>query len=210
MLNNRKPQVILGFFLLLNKNIYMKHINQYITEAINNNSKKTILYIHGLGSNKNSSTYKYIKEYFSEYNVISYTFDLTNPKQCLNDINTKISKKQPDIVIASSLGAFFGLISDFDKTTIVINPCMNPAYEIPKLTELKDNQIHEFEQLSIKLRKKSNVHGIFGDNDELFSYKPEFNKLYSDSMTVSGGHRLSKNVLLSSLEYMLKKIEQKL
>ena len=41
-------------------------------------------------------------------------------------------------VIGSSLGGFYALSCNTSVCKIVINPCMDPAVEIPKLTDVPD------------------------------------------------------------------------
>lgn len=170
-------------------------------------TKKNALYIHGLGSNKNSSTSQTIKENFPEYRWITETFDLTSPG-VLDKINHIIHTNKIKLVVASSLGAFYATLIEESVARILINPCLKPSVEIPKLEKLSDKQIKMFEELEkqstsiIDNEIRGCTFGVFGTEDELFSYKDEFAKRYGKSrlITVSGKHRLDKNTIVDSIK----------
>jgi predicted esterase YcpF (UPF0227 family) len=173
-------------------------------------SKKNALYIHGLNSDINSSTYNYLKNGFPEFNWFSDTFDLLDVNKTIDKINNLLTKHNISIVVGSSLGAFYTLYIKNSLAKIVINPCMHPSIEVPKLEELSEDIIKKFEALenetysSIDPEMRISTFGVFGKNDELFSYKDEFKKKYGkDLLMVRGGHRLDKSTLLSSVQYGL-------
>ena len=72
-------------------------------------SKKNILYIHGLNSDINSSTYNYLKTGFPEFNWFSSTFDLLDITGTIRKIDRLIAKHNITTVVGSSLGAFYAL-----------------------------------------------------------------------------------------------------
>ena len=169
--------------------------------------RKNILYIHGLGSNKNSNTFKILSNEFKEYNWYTDTFDLMNPDVALKQINSHIKNKSISIIIGSSFGAFYALAVTNSLAKIVINPCMVPSVEIPKLTDddLDVNKLKNLEQATydnVDPEMRISTFGIFGNRDNLFSYKNKFKDLYGNKncITVSGEHRLPKNSLIDSVK----------
>ena len=68
--------------------------------------QENILYIHGLGSDANSTTYMYLCELLPNHNVTTDSFDLLNPIKTLEAINDIIARKEISYVIGSSLGGF--------------------------------------------------------------------------------------------------------
>lgn len=179
---------------------------KYFTNVVKN---KNILYIHGLNSDKNSRTGNTIKQYLQDKaNVYLETFDLIHPKKCMDQINAILKNFKIDMIIASSFGAFYALCIQDSVAKVVINPCMNPVYEIPKLTQkLKEKQIDELANLKMNIpidrEQRIGTFGVFGDKDELFSYKKQFDKIYGDSCWVHGDHHLSNNTIYIALEKAL-------
>lgn len=157
--------------------IHMKTLSQYINSA-------NVLYIHGLGSNKSSSTYISLKKLFPEYNIYTDTFDLLNPKKANKQINDIIKKYGITKVIGSSLGGFYTLCCNDTLGKIVINPCMDPCKEVPKLVNVPENTIKEWSNMmkktysSIDSEIRMSVFGLFGTEDELFSYYDKWVDLY--------------------------------
>ena len=172
--------------------------------------KEKILYIHGLGSDSNSGTGIFIKELLKDdYEVIIPFWDLvSNPFDTINAINKFILENDISLVIASSLGAFFALNQNPEIRRILINPCLEPSVQIPKLIELKESQINSFKRIeskmveNIDLPSNPNIFGGFGDKDELFNYQDLFRKRYGNNMIiVDGSHKLPDD----SLEEVIKK-----
>lgn len=125
-----------------------------------------------------------------------------------------LSNLKFDIVMASSFGCFYALhLENVHK--ILINPCLHPSVEIPKLTKTKRNFLSEFANLEKNLYSKEmntkKVFGIFGNSDELFSYLDEFKSNFSfknlNYAVVKGKHKISKVELekgfIKAREYFL-------
>ena len=183
---------------------------------------QNILYVHGLGSGADSSTYKYLKEILKNHNVITATFDLLDPVNTLNKINQMIRTNHITRVIGSSLGGFYTLCCDNSISKIVINPCLDPVKEVPKLTnEATEEVLDQFTNMKNNMIRgidgevKMFTYGIFGTNDELFSYIKEFNKLYgrgNNILRISAKHRPTKEQLEKSvpkgLSYLISQFER--
>ena len=172
--------------------------------------KEKILYIHGLGSDSNSGTGNYIKEFLKDYyEVIIPSWDLiSDPFDTIKDINKFILENDISLIIASSLGAFFALNQNPELRRILINPCLEPSVQIPKLIELKESQINSFKNIENKIVENietplnPNIFAGFGDKDVLFNYQDLFSEKYGNNMiVVEGGHKLPKD----SLEEVIKK-----
>lgn len=168
---------------------------------------KKILYIHGFGSDKNSSTGQYIKELLKDkYEVLVETWDLTDPRNTSEKINKYVADNHISLVIASSLGAFYALSITDSVARMVINPCMNPSVELPKITQISQAVKDEFDFLKmeqddyIDWEMRAVTFGIFGNNDELFNYQERFKRLYGNMTVVEGGHKLSHTLLKEGVE----------
>lgn len=178
----------------------MKDLAQHI-------ENKNLLYIHGLNSSANSTTARLVKQYLGDkFNVYTHTWNLTQ-SGIEKEINKFVVDNNISIVIASSLGAFYALAITDSVAKILINPCMHPSVEVPKLTKITDSQIEHFEKLETEVyshidsEMRMCTFAGFGNNDELFNYRDEFKKKYGSQMiVVSGGHRLQPNSLYKVIE----------
>ena len=168
------------------------------------NAKKNILYIHGLNSDKNSTTFLTLKSHFLDFEWHTETFDLLNPSVATKQIDDIIKRKNITTIVASSLGAFYGLNIRNSLAKILINPCLIPSIELPKLGENIDVDVFEKMETDIYSNIDSELRictlGIFGDNDELFDYSQLFTKLYRRVQRVNGGHKLDDKTLISSVQ----------
>ncbi len=179
----------------------MEHLAQYL-------NKKRVLYIHGLGSNKNSRTARSIKEYLKNCNVYAETWDLLDVENTYKAISNYCTKKGIQFVIGSSLGGFYAMSIQDSVGKILINPCMMPDVEIPKLEQIDDKTIEAFRKLrkqtesNIDAEMRASTFAGFGDNDELFNYQAHYKRLYdARNMTVvPGEHRLGQGSLYKVLE----------
>lgn len=163
-----------------------------------------ILYVHGLNGKENSNNSQIIKRIFPESKCIAPYFDFNNksPKKILSEINNIIFVNDIDLIIGTSLGAFFVLKADSDCYKIVINPCMIPSIELPKLDNTID--ISDYKQLESKkfnIEYPEFVYGIFGTNDELFSYVNKFSKeIGFNILTTNDKHRITETSLITNIK----------
>lgn len=171
---------------------------------MNPKQMKNILYIHGLNSDKNSYTFRTLKSGLKDYNWYTDTFDLLDTDATTQHIEEIIKTNKISIVVASSLGAFYGLNIRDSLAKILINPCMKPSIEIPKLADNVDTEAFEkmeddiYSNIDSELRMCT--YSVFGDRDELFDYSDKFTRLYGKKfIRVSGGHILDNETLLSSV-----------
>lgn len=165
-------------------------------------SKKVAVFVHGFNGSHNSSTGKAVQEYLSHFNidVILDDFNLLSPTETLKKIDELVSENNAVMLIGISLGAFYTL-AYYSMPKIVINPCMFPSKEIPKLdNSIDENIVSEWKSLESKMydiidwEDRKYTVGLFADNDELFSYKDFFKETYGQTVSIPGGHHTGKNV----------------
>ena len=174
---------------------------------------KNILYIHGLNSDKSSYTFNTLKSGLTDYNWDTDTFDLLNTATTTQHIEEIIKTNKISIIVASSLGAFYGLNIRDSLAKILINPCMKPSIEIPKLADNVDTEAFEkmendvYSNIDSELRMCT--YSVFGDRDELFDFSDMFSRLYGKNfMRVRGGHILDNETLLSSVRSGLRYFDE--
>ena len=166
---------------------------------------KNILYIHGLNSDKNSYTFRTLKSGLKDYNWHTDTFDLLNVDVATQHIEEIIEANNISMVVASSLGAFYGLNIKNSLAKILINPCMKPSIEIPKLADNVDveafDKLENYIYSNIDSELRMCTYGVFGDSDELFDYSNMFTQLYGKNFVrVDGGHILDNDTLVSPVQ----------
>lgn len=156
---------------------------------------KKILYIYGYGSDANSSTSANLQSVLGNgFDVRSVNYDQLHPKKAIKQLSEIVDDGNYDAVIGSSLGGYYTLQLKANVKKVVINPCMVPSIELPKLgCDIQTAQkFKEYETYS----KADNVLGLFGDHDELIDYKEKFSQEVSRNVhEFSSGHRPTINEL---------------
>ena len=195
----------------------MKSLKEYITESLD--KPMNILYVHGFGSNKNSNTGKYLKDYFKGHKVYTHTFDLLDIDATMSEIDMLIKKYNISLLIGSSFGGFYVLNNKMGTQRLVINPCMKPSVELPKITTVPEDFIQRLEKIestylnNIDAETRATTFAIFGKDDELFSYKDLYAKNFNHYVEVSGKHRMEQNHLnqgLSKIEPMINGVKNQI
>ena len=154
---------------------------------------KRALYIYGYGSNENSETRSNLQQVLGdEWTVDSVYYDQRQPNEAIEYL-TNIAENY-DAVIGSSLGGFYALKIHFTGPRVVINPCMVPSVELPKIGCPIDvaKRFEEFETFD----KNTSVMGLFGTHDELINYRGKFfNEVKGVCVGFTSGHRPTLNEL---------------
>ena len=160
---------------------------------------KKILYIYGYGSNENSGTRQSLQNVLGkDYKVESIYYEQLQPNEAIEYLSNYVEEYDFAAVIGRSLGGFYALsLWQANLPTIVINPCMKPSIELPKIgcqAEIAA-RFRSFEDW--KNVKKTNVFGLFGTKDELIDYHDLFGKLFGiDNFSFfDSQHRPTENQL---------------
>ena len=161
--------------------------------------KEKVLYIYGYGSNpKDSSTLKVLKEVFDNYEFVSIEYDQDNPDNGLHKLEEYIRDNNIKYVIGHSLGGFIALCIDEDVKKVVINPCMKPHLDLPKIGDFSTKTLSDYKHLEGWLRSGDDtpwvslledVIGLFGDHDESIDYYESFNYQYPLAYRINSDHR---------------------
>lgn len=186
---------------------------------------KKAIYIHGLGSNSNSSTGKYLKEHLIGYEVLTPDVPF-EPSKARAFVMELLNKERPELVVASSLGAFYVMIygTNFPCTKLLINPAMTPYNDIKNSIGLGTDygngniideeflrQLKYYEDLFYGCAYEAyeytpNTFALFGTNDELFSHIKDYKIWFRDDYmkVIPTGHKLKE----SELHYLMKYINE--
>ena len=136
--------------------------------------------------------------------------------------------KNIDVLIGASLGAFYVLQYKDTIDKLVINPCLYPSIEIPKLKDratgnpiiLSNKVLSDFREMEkyedIPETQKPRTFGIFAKDDELFHFKDSFDKLfyykecyYPNSILINGHHSIEEEFLTDGLQQAEKYFEDR-
>jgi hypothetical protein len=175
-----------------------------------------ILYIYGYGSNpQDSSTMKVVKDVVGEigFNLVSIVYDQEDPDMGITMLDKYIKDKNIKYVIGHSLGGFITLCLESNVKKIVINPCLKPSIELPKVGNISEDTITMYKSLERWLRSGDetpwvnyleDVMGLFGDHDELFRYHDEFKKVYPRAYYINSDHRPKKEAFIENIKTKIK------
>ena len=192
--------------------------------------KKNALYIHGFMGNPEGGTFKTLQKTLKNWNIYSILFpDLhTNVEKTQRLISVYCKSKNIDVLIGASLGAFYVLQYKDTIDKLVINPCLYPSIEIPKLRDrttgnpiiLSNKVLSDFREMEkyedIPETQKPRTFGIFAKDDELFHFKESFDKLFcykkcniSNSILINGHHSIEEEFLTDGLQQAEKYFEDR-
>ena len=179
-------------------------------------NKEKILYVYGYGSNPwDSSTKKVVKGVVEElgFELVSIEYDQEDPDMGLTMLEKYIRDHTIKYVIGHSLGGFFTLCINEDVKKLVINPCMKPSFELPKLDKIDKDTLYNYKYLEGWLRsgddtpwmsQLEDVIGLFGDHDELIDYYEMFKKQYPLTYRINSGHRPTKESFTEDIKTKIK------
>lgn len=157
-----------------------------------------ILYVHGFNSTPYSNTYNTFKKLLNPdfYELHTIDYDPKDPKTAVAEIKKYVKENEIDIIIGSSLGGFLTL-NIFGVSRIVINPCWNPAVELPLIgydgpTDVYETMLADLRQ-ALDDEEAGLVSGCFAPEDELLGkkYVNIFQKYFLRLYAIPGGHRVS-------------------
>lgn len=197
--------------------------------------KKTILYLHGIGSGAASRTPRSLGQYLPDYKIIAPELP-ERPEMAVKFIKENMNLKEIDLVIGTSLGGFYALTLPGVKK-LIINPALFADRDIPAAlgmgyqrflcermngaTEyiIDEEFIEELEHIRKDIFNQgkyilenhnliSETYALFGENDPVVSHYDDFCRIFdSDNAFVfSGGHRLTEDDIENELVPLVKQI----
>lgn len=175
-----------------------------------------ILYVHGWKGSPNGNSFKKLKNLFQEYypaaEVTAFAWDTEHPIVASCALNAVCADY--NLIIASSAGAFLTLASTPEVPKILINPCMNPIEELPKLGASKET-VSEYGSLFGFINRDDSMItvGCFAKDDELFGdvYEQPFNEITGGTtFPIEGGHHVSDEgarfIVATVVPYLMRKV----
>lgn len=187
-----------------------------------------ILYIHGYNGNMYGNSYHHLKRHIEldnqrMYNLLasrghviladpystklhSIDYNPEQPEQAIQSIKQYVADNQIDLIIGASLGGFLAM-HIFGVLRIVVNPCWNPAVELPIVGYTGDMAVYErlLREILANVNEEESrlCSGCFAANDELLGtrYKSEFEKYFHHTFDISDGHRITDTSAQEIIDY---------
>ena len=182
-----------------------------------------VLYIHGLGSSSSSSTGRMLASLDSDEITFFHPTFSVSPTKAMREINNFIDEHKIDLVIGSSLGGFYALMSKC-KYGVVINPALTPISDIGNAIGYGEHDMvngegtyvideafmNELESIIrsnygdidlgywFKDFPKDRIFaGLFGNKDAYFAHYDDFHLINSAYVTLLGfmAHRMTKEAM---------------
>ncbi len=190
-----------------------------------------VLYIHGYASAGSSGTATHLRNTLYEHGIPVIAPDVpVSPAQALPFLQKLVADEQPDLIVATSMGALYAeLLHGIPR--ILVNPsfCMarlltfrglgkRQAFRNKRQDGAKDfmvdkQMIAEFKELEKGLFKaakteKDLVWGLFGTQDKNVNCQPDFKKHYGTDhfQLFEGEHFLNDAILKRVVMPLVRKI----
>lgn len=170
-----------------------------------------ILYVHGYGGHSNGGTSQMLAKHRVKDSVYAPTYDYKSPSKAVKEIQNYIDEYNPDIVMASSLGAYYVMQLDCGIPRLLVNPAL------PKDLEKIDNDENFIAALesqldNIGMSSSDMVYIYCGDNDTVAPNGKYFMKRYANNAAYvvehgDMGHEVSEERLKNEINSMINRIE---
>lgn len=178
-----------------------------------------IAYVHGFASSSESRTFSIIKKYLPDCEVLAYDMPVS-PDEAIDFLRYKIAEDDIDLVIGTSLGAYYALHT-FGCAKIALNPPFNPNSVLDDFIGSEINFLNPRKDGAKKFKWEKEYHNqieyynadlsnpdletvcesflFFSIDDEVVKEYGLF-KDYWNKQFIPGGHRVEEEVFR---EYVL-------
>lgn len=172
-------------------------------------NKLKVLYVHGYGGSENGKSSKIIANALSknfDVEMLAPAIPYLNPEKALEVIRE--NAKDCDIVVASSLGAFY-TAQVYGKPKFLINPAFpDDIYKISGNMGLSKELEYQLTWLKgvLDMEFRCETYILLGDSDTVCNNREKLENMYwpSHIHTFDCGHELSENTDLSILVSLIK------
>lgn len=159
-----------------------------------------VLFIHGFMGSPTGPSYNMILGALDagKYRLFTFDYDPEDPDGTVAALRDSCRVNGIDVVIGTSLGAFFALTVP-DIPRIVHNVCLAPSAVMssfgatPELTARYIKYEHEIMERARDKGDSSLVSGVFSSEDDLLGsmFLEPFRKCFGECSMVPGGHRMT-------------------
>lgn len=168
--------------------------------------KKKVLYVYGYGGSHLSSSVEKLKAGLPEekFEVMCWDYPQRDCAAAVRFLEHKVKKHHIDIVVGSSLGAFVTMCLRVKCRKMIINPCLVPSVELPKLQPLPGKPVPSPRLIGSYAPFEANIfdrlpegsHCFMAEHDELLgsTYRQQM-EAHLPVTSIPGGHRLSEEAI---------------
>lgn len=189
--------------------------------------KNKILYVHGLGGGANGRISNILRNEFPEYEIDAPEIPI-KPKEALEFVNDLIRKTDYDVVIGSSLGAYYLMYCRLLPKKVLINPAIGGGDYIEKFIgkgeqEFRDNRedgsktyiidddfINDLNDMKYYLDEEDDVvtRVVISDQDELFGSQnvDRCKEIYADYCisVIHSSHSVEDSIVVGEVVPVIK------
>ena len=155
-----------------------------------------ILYVHGYNGDPYGSSFTHLKNATGDrHEVLSIDYDAQNPQAAIATIRKAVQELGIDAVIGASLGGFLTM-HVFGVSRIIVNPCWDPANELPHVgytgeTAVYSTLLEQFKK-NTDIEEKNLCSVCIAPQDELLGerYRDVLESHFRHVYEISGGHKI--------------------
>ena len=155
-----------------------------------------VLYVHGYNGDPYGSSYNHLKKAAGEsHELLSVDYNAEDPREAIAIIRKAVMEQGIDCVIGASLGGFLTM-HIFGVSRMIINPCWNPANELPHVgytgeTAVYSTLLEQFKK-NTDIEEKNLCSVCIAPQDELLGerYRDVLESYFRHVYEISGGHRI--------------------
>ena len=155
-----------------------------------------ILYVPGYNGEAYGSSYCHLKNAAGDrHEVLSVDYNAEDPREAIAIIRKAVMEQGIDCVIGASLGGFLTM-HIFGVSRMIINPCWDPANELPHVgytgeTAVYSTLLEQFKE-NTDIEEKNLCSVCIAPQDELLGerYRDVLESHFRHVYEISGGHRI--------------------
>lgn len=161
-----------------------------------------VLYVHGYNGSPTGNSYTLFNNMLDKCKYELHTIDYNHeePEGAVASIRKYVKEHKIDLVIGSSLGGFLTLHL-YGVMRIVINPCWDPAVELPLIgytgpTEAYASLLNRLIATTDE-EEEMLCAGCFAQGDELLGqkYRGVFSRYFRHVYNIPGGHHVTREAV---------------
>ena len=179
-----------------------------------------VLFVYGYGGSPQSTMCQLFRKHLpsDQFEIVSVVYPQHDCAQAVPFLEQVIEQEHIDIILGTSLGGFITLCLNTHLPKLVVNPCMSPLAELPRLTPRPDHPddvqpspelIATYEPFERALFAKNHldepITGFFAEGDELLGtkYVENFATQFGTVHMIPGSHFGNKAGVKAVVQTML-------
>ena len=155
-----------------------------------------ILYVHGYNGDPYGSSFSHLKKAAgASHELYSVDYKAEDPRAAIELIRQAAMFHEIDVIIGASLGGFLAM-HIFGFSRIIVNPCWDPANELPHVgytgdTALYSTLLEQFKE-NTDFEEKNLCSVCIAPHDEHLGerYRDILENHFHNVYEISGGHRI--------------------